>query len=136
MIDDRYTAGSVSQDVVLSEQERAALAELAAGLDDTWLSSQLLGIVPPPPRRQFHIPSCWVGILLTMLGATLALAAFTQGLWGVLFGVGVMASGVALVVVPRFRVNRVSPMVRAASQRGQWAPRSQWSPRSWRSPSA
>lgn len=135
MLDDRYTPGSVFQDVMLSEQERAALAELAAGLDDAWLSSQLLGIVPPPPKRRFHIPACWVGILLTMFGAIVALAAFTQGLWGVLFGVGVMAAGVALVLVPHLRVKRVRPMVRPVAQRGQWAPRS-WTPRSWKSPSA
>jgi hypothetical protein len=123
VIDDGYKAGSVFQDVLLSDRERATLAELAAGLDDAWLASQLLGI-PPPPRRRFHIPACWVGIVLTMLGATLALAAFTQGLWGAVFGLAMMAGGVALLVAPRLRTNRVRPLLRPASQRGQWAPRS------------
>lgn len=124
MIDDGFKAGSVFQDVLLSEQERATLAELAAGIDDAWLASQLLGIVPPPPRRRFHIPACWVGILLTMLGATLALAAFTQGLWGAVFGLAMMAGGVALLVAPRLRTNTVRPLLRPAVQRGKWAPRS------------
>lgn len=124
MIDDGYKAGSVFQDVLLSDRERATLAELAAGLDDAWLASQLLGIVPPPPRRSFHIPACWVGIVLTMLGATLALAAFTQGLWGAVFGLAMMAGGVALLVAPRLRTNTVRPLLRPAAQRGKWAPRS------------
>ncbi|MGH9001796.1 MAG: hypothetical protein ACRDYV_01585, partial [Acidimicrobiia bacterium] len=81
MIDDSFPSGSIYSDVVLSEYEREVLARLAAGVDDPWLASQLLGGIPAPPKRRFSIPSCWVGITLLLLGASLALATFHKSLW-------------------------------------------------------
>ncbi len=126
--EDGQRVGSVYQDVVLSEVERGRLAEMAAGLDDPWLASQLLGMVPPPPTRRFHIPACWVGIVLTMLGTIITLAAVTQALggaalWGTILGIAVMSAGVVLLVAPRVRTNKPQPLVRPVAQRGQWAPR-------------
>lgn len=124
MIDDGFgAAGSVFGDVVLSDYERQTLAGLAAGLDDPWLASQLLGIVPQPPRRRFHIPSCWVAILLLMLGAAFSLAAFTLSPWAAVLGVALMGAGGTLLVAPRLRMDRLRPRVRPLAQRGQWAPR-------------
>jgi hypothetical protein len=124
VLDDRYgAAGSVFGDVVLSDYERQELAGLAAGLDDPWLASQLLGIVPQPPRRRFHIPSCWVAIVLLMLGAAVSLATFSLSPWAAVLGVALMAAGGTLLVAPRLRLQRLRPRVRPIAERGQWAPR-------------
>jgi hypothetical protein len=123
VIDDGFRAGSVFQDVVLSDYERQTLAGLAAQLDDPWLASQLLGSVPAPPRRRFHVPSCWVAIVLLMLGAAASLASFTLSPWAAVLGVTLMAAGVALLVAPRVKMSGLRPRVRPAAQRGQWAPR-------------
>jgi Protein of unknown function (DUF3040). len=121
--DDSYRAGSIFSDVVLSEYEREVLARLAAGVDDPWLASQLLGGVPAPPRRTFSIPSCWVGIVLLLLGAALSLATFTRSVWAAGVGLVVMSIGAALLVAPQLRMKRVRPLVRPVAERGQWAPK-------------
>ncbi len=123
MIDDGYPAGGIFSDVVLSEYERETLARLAAGVDDPWLASQLLGGIPAPPRRTFHVPACWVGIVFLLLGAALSLATFTRSLWAAGLGLVVMAIGTALLVAPQVRMKRVRPLVRPIAERGQWAPR-------------
>ena len=123
MIDDGFWPGSVSEDVVLSEYEREVLARLAAGVDDPWLASQLLGGIPAPPKRSFTIPVCWVGIVLLLLGSALALATFTHNTWAAWFGLGIMASGAGLLIGPQLRFRRERPLVRPAAERGQWAPR-------------
>lgn len=123
MIDDGFTAGSVFQDVVLSDYERQTLAGLAAHLDDPWLASQLLGIVPAPPRRKFHIPSCWVAIVLLMLGAAVSLASFTLSPWAAVLGFALMGAGGGLLVAPRVKMKGLRPRVRPLGERGQWAPR-------------
>ncbi len=123
MIDDWYPAGSVSGDVVLSHDERAVLAQMAAGLDDPWLASQLLGTVPVPvrPRRSFSIPTCWSGIMLLLVGAAIALGTFTHWLPIAVLGLALMAGGGALLIVPQRK--SVRPRVRPVAERGQWAPR-------------
>jgi CBS-domain-containing membrane protein len=133
VIDDGFTAGSVYQDVILSEYERETLAMLAAEIDDPWLASQLAGIVPAPPRRKFHIPTCWVAIVLLMLGAAVTLAGFTRWLWAAGLGVALMVAGGALLVAPQLmRITRARrPKVRPPAERGQWAP-----PRTSRRPPA
>lgn len=123
MIDDGYTAGSVYEDVVLSDDEQQTLAGLAAGLDDPWLASQLLGIVPAPPKRRFHIPACWVAIVLMLLGAAATLASFTLSPWAAVLGLALMGGGGGLLMAPRLKMNRLRPRVRPPAQRGQWAPR-------------
>ena len=122
MIEDGYSAGSVFQDVVLSDYERETLAGLAAGLDDPWLASQLLGIVPAPPKRRFQIPTCSVALALLMLGSAVTLAGCTRWLWGAGLGLALMAAGGALLVAPRIRT-RVRPKLRPVAERGQWAQR-------------
>jgi hypothetical protein len=123
VIDDGFRAGSVFEDVVLSEYERQTLVGLAASLDDPWLASQLLGIMPAPPRRRFHIPACWVAIVLLLLGAAASLASVTLSPWAAVLGVALMAAGGALLLAPRMNMNRLRPRVRPLAQRGQWAPR-------------
>lgn len=124
MTDDSYRAGSIFSDVVLSEYEREVLARLAAGVDDPWLASQLLGGVPAPPRRRFTIPSCWVGIMLLLLGAALSLATFTRSVWAAGLGLFVMSVGTTLLIAPQLRrMRRTRPLVRPVAERGQWAPK-------------
>lgn len=123
MTDDGFWAGSISEDVVLSEYEREVLARLAAGVDDPWLASQLLGGIPAPPKRSFTIPVCWVGIMLVLLGSALALATFTRNMWAAWFGMAIMTTGVGLLIGPQVRWKRERPLVRPVAERGQWAPR-------------
>ena len=123
VIDDGYRPGSVHEDVVLSEYEREALARLAAGVDDPWLASQLLGGIPAPPKRSFTIPVCWVGIVLLLLGSSLALATFTRSAWAAAAGLAIATAGGALLLAPQLRIKKVRPLVRPVAERGQWAPR-------------
>lgn len=123
MTDDGFWPGSVSEDVVLSEYEREVLARLAAGVDDPWLASQLLGGIPAPPKRTFSIPVCWVGIMLLLLGSALALATFTRNIWAAWFGLGIMASGAGLLIGSQVQWKRERVLLRPMSERGQWAPR-------------
>lgn len=128
MLDDGYgAAGSVFGDVVLSDYERQTLAGLAAGLDDPWLASQLLGIVPQPPRRRFHIPSCWVALVMLMLGAAFTLASLTLSAWAAVLGLSLIGMGAALLAAPRLKLERLRPKVRPPADRGQWAPRARTS---------
>ncbi len=128
MIDDGFGAERVYEDVVLTLEERVTLAEMAAGVDDPWLAGQLLGTVPPPPRRSFELPTCWVGILLLMTGAAFSLATFAHWVWAAILGVAVMAGGTALLITPWLRDRRDRPPVRPVAERGQWAPRSSRKP--------
>ena len=123
-MDDGSRAESVYEDVVLSLEERLTLAEMAASVDDPWLKGQLLGTVPPPPRRSFELHISWVGILLLMAGAAIALATFAHLVWAAVLGGIVMAGGTALMLTAWLRDKGDPPRVRPLAERGQWAPRS------------
>lgn len=123
MIDDGFRASGTYVDVVLTEYERETLARLAAGVDDPWLASQLLGGIPAPPKRTFSIPTCWVAIVLLLTGAAVALATFTRAPWATAAGLAVMAAGGVMLLGPQLRAQKVRPLVRPVLQRGQWAPR-------------
>lgn len=124
MIDDGFRASGTYVDVELTEYEREALARLAAGVDDPWLASQLLGGIPAPPKRTFTIPTCWVAIVLLLTGAAVALATFSRSPWATIAGLVVMTAGAVMLLGPQLRANKMRPLVRPVPERGQWAPRS------------
>ena len=99
--------------IVLSDSERQVLAGLAEQIGDPWLARQFVGQDTPPPTPKRRFPgstlsllasahaSGWLGLLLLLGGATLAVTTFAHsavlgaplglvlmgaGLWGLLGG--------------------------------------------------
>jgi hypothetical protein len=89
--------------VVLTDRERQALAGLAESIGDPWLARQLTGhdAAPPPKKRRFagfaaavgRATAGWVGLLLVVGGAILALVAFTTSTLVASLGLALMGFG-------------------------------------------
>ena len=90
--------------VVLTDRERQALAGLAESIGDPWLARQLTGQVasgPPKKRRRLagftaalcRVTAGWVGLLLVVGGAALALLTFTMSIVVASLGLAVMGFG-------------------------------------------
>jgi hypothetical protein len=90
--------------VVLTDRERQALAGLAESIGDPWLARQLTGqdAAPPPKKRRFagfaaalcRATSGWVGLLLVVAGAAVALATFVWSIVVASLGLALMGFGV------------------------------------------
>ena len=93
--------------VVLTDRERQALAGLAESIGDPWLARQLTGqeAAPAPKKRRVtglaaalrRATNGWMGVLLVVGGAALALATFV---WSTL----VASLGLALMGVGAWRL--------------------------------
>lgn len=84
--------------VVLTEHEQLVLAGIAATLDDPWLAHQLAGADGPPPAPA---RPGWLAPALLILGAFVAIAAFTRWWW--VGGVGLVLMGVGAWLIWRHR---------------------------------
>jgi hypothetical protein len=92
--------GDADETIVLTEQEREALAGLAASIGDPWLAGQLAGggRTPPGPKG----PSAWVrlvatgwaGLILLLVGAALAVTTFIHSV--VVASIGLVVMGLGL----------------------------------------
>ena len=90
--------------VVLTDRERQALAGLAESIGDPWLARQLTGqeTTPPPKKRRFtgfaaalrRATNGWMGVLLVVGGAALALATFIWSTVVATLGLALMGVGV------------------------------------------
>jgi hypothetical protein len=97
--------------IVLSDREREALAGLADSIGDPWLAGQLAGREPPVarPKRRRSWPSSrvlgaaagWIGLLLIVAGAALAITSFMHSTVVASLGLVVMGVGVWRFVVDR-----------------------------------
>lgn len=83
-------------DLVLSEQERKALADLEAmvAASDPNFHQRLGGGRPRPPARG----RLWPGVVLLVLGALTMLATFVISVWVAMVGVVMMAAGLGLLL--------------------------------------
>jgi len=89
--------------VVLTDRERQALAGLAEAIGDPWLARQLTGQeASPPPKKSpltgfaaaiRRVTAGWVGLLLLVGGAVLALVTFTASVLLASFGLALMGFG-------------------------------------------
>jgi hypothetical protein len=89
--------------IVLSDREREALAGLAESIGDPWLARQLAGQdpLPPPPKRRlsgvgpalYRATAGWVGVLLLVVGAGLAVTTFVHSTLVASLGLAVMGFG-------------------------------------------
>ena len=90
--------------IVLTDREREALAGLAQSIGDPWLARQLVGRDDPPPDRKRRPPvrlparpgpvAAWVGVLMVLGGAALAVTSFIFST--VLASLGLVVMGVGL----------------------------------------
>jgi hypothetical protein len=97
--------------VVLSDGERQALAGLAEQIGDPRLARQLVGQDTPPPNPERSFPesilsrltsasaSGWVGLLLLLAGAALAVTTFASSIVLGALGLLVMGAGLFKLVV-------------------------------------
>lgn len=97
--------------VVLTDGERQALAGLAESIGDPWLARQLAGEhAPPPPKKRprpfagfaaglRRVTAGWVGVLLVVGGAVLALVTFTASTPVAALGLALMGFGAWRLVV-------------------------------------
>ncbi|HEV7863108.1 MAG TPA: DUF3040 domain-containing protein [Acidimicrobiia bacterium] len=121
---------NTDEGVVLTDREREALASLAASIGDPWLAGQLAGhasAAPPRRRRRAwrHSPvvaaiSRWLGLLLVLAGAALAVASFILSPVVASLGLAVMGVGLWRFVVDRGDgiVGRVTGRYRAPDAAG------------------
>jgi hypothetical protein len=98
------------ESIVLTDREREALARLAASIGDPWLAGQLAGrehVAGRPKRRPAWLSSVlgvatgWIGLLLFVAGAALAIMTFIHSTVVASLGLGVMGVGVWRFVVDR-----------------------------------
>lgn len=98
--------------VVLTDGERQALAGLAEAIGDPWLARQLAGEHAPPPKKRprpfagfgaalRRATAGWVGLLLLVGGAVLALMTFTASTPVASLGLALMGFGAWRVAVDR-----------------------------------
>lgn len=90
--------------IVLTDREREALAGLAESIGDPWLARQLIGHEDSAPAKKRRPPvrlparvgpvAAWVGVLLVVGGAALAVATFMFST--VLASLGLAVMGVGL----------------------------------------
>ena len=97
--------------VVLSDQERQALAGLAEQIGDPWLARQLVGQETPAPTPKRRFPgailqrltapsaSGWVGLFLLLAGAALVVTTFASSIVLGALGLLVMGAGLWKLVV-------------------------------------
>ena len=99
--------GYADDGIVLSEREREALVGLAESIGDPWLAGQLTGHghAPPPPkpaRRNVWeklATSRWIGVVLLMVGAVVAMTTFMHSTIAAAAGLALMGTGLWRVVV-------------------------------------
>jgi hypothetical protein len=95
-----------ADEVMLTDREREALAGLAQSIGDPWLARQLAGCAEPPQRqgrlawltrRRPNLGTAaagWIGLLLVLAGAALAVTTFVHST--VVASVGLALMGVGL----------------------------------------
>ena len=98
--------GDHDESIVLTDREREALAGLAESIGDPWLARQLAGgAAQAAPRRgpvarlsdrrvKLGVVAPWIGVLLVVAGAALALTTFVHST--VAASVGLVLMGVGL----------------------------------------
>jgi hypothetical protein len=92
--------GEADEGIVLTDQEREALAGLADAIGDPWLAGQLAGRgrVPtrPKPRPAWlrFAATGWAGLLLVLAGGALAVTTFIHST--VVASLGLIVMGVGL----------------------------------------
>ena len=92
--------GDADEGIVLTDQEREALAGLAASIGDPWLAGQLAGgaqNAPRPKRRPAWLrlaSSGWAGLVVALIGAVLAVTTFIHSI--VVASLGLILMGVGL----------------------------------------
>jgi len=112
------------ESIVLTDREREALAGLAASTGDPWLAGQLTG-QEHVAARATHRPawlssvrgaaSAWIGVLLFVAGAALAITTFIHST--VVASLGLVVMGVGLW---RFVADRGDGVARRlAARRGR-----------------
>lgn len=97
--------------IVLTDRERQALAGLAESIGDPWLARQLAGQDPsPPPRKRrvaglgtalYKASAGWVGVLVLVAGAALAVTAFVHSTIVASLGLAMMGFGAWRLAVDR-----------------------------------
>lgn len=99
--------------VVLTDRERRALAGLAESIGDPWLAGQLAGQEPQsarPARRsvgsflsRFNTANApgWIGVVLVLAGAALALTTFASSIPAASLGLLVMGIGLWRLLAER-----------------------------------
>jgi Protein of unknown function (DUF3040) len=91
--------GDADETIVLTEQEREALAGLAAAIGDPWLAGQLAGggqtpTRPKPPSPWLRLAATgWAGLVLLLAGAALAVTTFIHSVLVATLGLVVMGVG-------------------------------------------
>gem|GEM_PF-5339980 len=92
--------GDADEGIVLTDQEREALAGLAASIGDPWLAGQLTGRAENAPRPR-HRPAWlrlastgWAGLVLALIGAALAVTTFIHSI--VVASLGLILMGLGL----------------------------------------
>jgi hypothetical protein len=105
--------GHTDEGIVLTEQERKTLAQLAESIGDPWLARQLAGQDPVAraPRRRRRPSwlrgpdpkalSGWAGVVLVAVGAALALGSFAVSTPLASAGLALMGVGVWRLVDER-----------------------------------
>jgi hypothetical protein len=98
------------ESIVLTDREREALAGLAASIGDPWLAGQLAGrehVAARPTHRPTWLSFVrgvapgWIGVLLFVAGAALAMTTFMHSTVAASLGLVVMGVGLWRLVVDR-----------------------------------
>lgn len=91
--------GDADEGIVLTDQEREALAGLAASIGDPWLAGQLAGAAqnaPRPKQRPAWVrlaSAGWAGLVLALVGAALAVTTFIHSIVLATLGLALMGVG-------------------------------------------
>jgi hypothetical protein len=121
--------GESDEGIVLTDREREALAGLAESIGDPWLARQLAGgdQTPPPPTRRptrltrlgqrLQAVTGWVGLLLVVLGAMLAVTTFVHSTALASLGLAMMGFGLW-----RLALDQGANLIRRLTERRTPAP--------------